>query len=177
MSTIEENLTEIQSRLDGGERDWPEQSLTALIEQMGPAELSDWGADIEMLADKFYPKRRRNLLEIYRKKVGGTGKATTELTRRIPVPAGERLPEPAEILGSASQANFLDVNDHAVSAKIRTLGRIASAVRPGPDSVTAAAHADEYPPFGAQLLQSTSLDLRSFLDDAAAKLRAPEDGR
>ena len=43
--------------------------------------------------------------------------------------------------------------------------------------VTAAAHADEYPAFGAQLLQSTSLDLRSFLDDAAVKLRSPEDGR
>ena len=43
--------------------------------------------------------------------------------------------------------------------------------------VTAAAHADEYPALGAQLLQSTSLDLRSFLDDAVAKLRPPEDGR
>ena len=40
-----------------------------------------------------------------------------------------------------------------------------------------ALHADEYPPFGAQLLQSTSLDLRSFLDGAAAKLHAPEGGR
>ena len=40
-----------------------------------------------------------------------------------------------------------------------------------------ALHADEYPPFGAQLQQSTSLDLRSFLDGAAAKLRAPEGGR
>ena len=54
-----------------------------------------------------------------------------ELTRRIPVPTGGRLPDLAEILSSASQANFLNVNDHAVSVKIRTLGRIASAVRPG----------------------------------------------
>ena len=44
--------------------------------------------------------------------------------------------------------------------------------------VTAAAHAAEYPLFGAQLLQSTSHDLRSFLDDAVAKLRSSEgDGR
>lgn len=43
--------------------------------------------------------------------------------------------------------------------------------------VTAAAHADEYPRFGAQLLQSTSHDLRSFLDGAVKKLRDPEGGR
>ena len=78
MSTIEASLTEIRSRLDGGERDWPEQRLAELIEQMGPAELADWGADIEMLVDKFYKKRRRNLLEIYSARVGGTGKTTTE---------------------------------------------------------------------------------------------------
>ena len=78
MSTIEASLTEIRSRLDSGERDWPEQRLAELIEQMGPAELADWGADIEMLVDKFYRKRRRNLLEIYSARVGGTGKTTTE---------------------------------------------------------------------------------------------------
>ena len=42
---------------------------------------------------------------------------------------------------------------------------------------TAAAHADQYPLFGAELLQSISHDLRSFLDDAVAKLQAPEAGR
>lgn len=47
-------------------------------------------------------------------------------------------------------------------------------VRDACQLVTAAAHADEYPRFGAQLLQATSHDLRSFLDDAAAKLRTPE---
>ncbi len=54
-----------------------------------------------------------------------------ELTRRIPVPTGGHLPDPAEILRSASQANFLHNDGDAVSVKIRTLGRIASAVRPG----------------------------------------------
>ena len=43
--------------------------------------------------------------------------------------------------------------------------------------MTAAAHADEYPRFAAQLLQSTSHDLRSFLDDAVAQLRTPVVGR
>ena len=79
MSTIEASLTEIRSRLDSGERDWPEQRLTELIEQMGPAQLSDWRADIEMLVDKFYPKRRRNLLKIYNDRVGASGEATTEI--------------------------------------------------------------------------------------------------
>ena len=50
-------------------------------------------------------------------------------------------------------------------------------VRAACQLVTAAAHADEYPRFGAQLLQSTSRDLRSFLNGAVKKLRDPEDGR
>lgn len=79
MSTIEASLTEIRSRLDGGERDWPERRLTELIKQIGPADLSDWGADIQMLVDKFYKKRRRNLLKIYQDKVGGAVKTTTEI--------------------------------------------------------------------------------------------------
>ena len=53
------------------------------------------------------------------------------LTRGIPVPTGGRLPDPAEILRSASQANFLRRDGDAVSVNIRILGRIASAVRPG----------------------------------------------
>ena len=75
MPTIEASLTEIQSRLDGAERDWPEQRLTELMEQMGPAELSDWRADIETLIDKFHKKRRRNLLKIYSARVGASGAA------------------------------------------------------------------------------------------------------
>ena len=53
------------------------------------------------------------------------------LTQGIPVPTGGRLPDPAGILRSASQANFLRNDGEVVSVKIRTLGRIASAVRPG----------------------------------------------
>ena len=38
--------------------------------------------------------------------------------------------------------------------------------------VTAAAHSDEYPPFPAVLLKSTSLDIRRFLDAAVTKLQS-----
>ena len=34
--------------------------MTELLEQMGPAELSDWRADIRALIDKFHKKRRKN---------------------------------------------------------------------------------------------------------------------
>jgi hypothetical protein len=53
-----------------------------------------------------------------------------ELTRQVPVPAGERLPDPEELLRSASLANFLERGRDAIAVKIRTLGRIAAAVRP-----------------------------------------------
>jgi K+-sensing histidine kinase KdpD len=49
-------------------------------------------------------------------------------------------------------------------------------VRSACQLVTAAAHADD-PQFGAQLLQSTSHDLRSFLDRTIAKLGTPGVGR
>lgn len=75
MPTIEASLTEIQSRLDGGEAAWPEQALTALIEQMGPAELSDWRADLEMLVHRFHKKRRKHLERIFRERIGANGKA------------------------------------------------------------------------------------------------------
>ena len=81
MHTIEENLTEIQSRMDGGEREWPERRLAELMEQMGPAELLDWRTDIEILVDKFCRKRRRNLLEIYRAKVRPSKDATTGIPK------------------------------------------------------------------------------------------------
>ena len=83
MPTIEASLTEIQSRLDGGERDWPERRLTELMEQMGPAELSNWRTDIEMLVDKFYKKRRRNLLKIYQAKVRPSEDATTGVPKPL----------------------------------------------------------------------------------------------
>ena len=91
MPTIEASLTETQSRLDGGEAAWPEQALTALIEQMGPSER-------HQLARTTHGHYQR----------------------------------------------------------------------------TAAAHADGYPRFGAELLQATSHDLRSFLNDAVARLQIAE---
>ena len=53
-----------------------------------------------------------------------------ELMNKIPVPHGKSLPDHAGILRSASQANFLTYDDRRVAVKIRTLGRIAAAVRP-----------------------------------------------
>ena len=54
----------------------------------------------------------------------------SELMREIPVPQGEPEPDGNEILRSASQANFLSFDDNWVRVRIRTLGRIAAAVRP-----------------------------------------------
>ena len=52
------------------------------------------------------------------------------LTTRIPVPDGGDPPDCSVLLRTASQANFLSYNDHNVGVRIRTLGRIAAAVRP-----------------------------------------------
>lgn len=52
-----------------------------------------------------------------------------DLMRRIPAPGP--LPDPNEILRTASQANFLRYDDDRVKVRVRTLGRLASAVRPG----------------------------------------------
>jgi hypothetical protein len=54
----------------------------------------------------------------------------SELMRRIPVPDGEATPDGNELLRTASQANFLSFDDDWVRVPIRTLGRIAAAVRP-----------------------------------------------
>ena len=86
MSTIEASLTEIQSRLDGPEREWPEQRLTELLEQMGPAELSDWRSDIQALIDKFHKKRRRKLQQLYEARIGASGKGAEERTGNRPDP-------------------------------------------------------------------------------------------
>ena len=50
--------------------------------------------------------------------------------RRIPVPVGEAEPDAADVLRSASLANFLAYDERWVSVKVRTLGRIAAAVQP-----------------------------------------------
>ena len=78
MPTIEASLTEIQSRLDGPEREWPQQRLTELMEQMGSAELSDWRTDIQALIDKFHKKRRKHLQKIYNDRIGPSGGAANE---------------------------------------------------------------------------------------------------
>ena len=65
-----------------------------------------------------------------------------------------------------------------MDARVQWAFYLIVTVRGACQLVTVAAHADEYPAFGAQLLQSTSHDLRSFLDDAVAKLCPLEgDGR
>ena len=68
-------------------------------------------------------------------------------------------------------------NWNQMDARVQWAFCLMVTVRGACQLVTAAAHADEYPRFGAQLLQSTSHDLRSFLDDAVAKLRTPEVAR
>ena len=49
---------------------------------------------------------------------------------RIPIPKGGGPIDSAEILRTASQANFLAHDDRHVRVRVRTLGRIAAAVRP-----------------------------------------------
>lgn len=53
-----------------------------------------------------------------------------EVTNNIPVPKGGRPPDCSVLLRTASQANFLSHDDRYVRIRIRTLGRIASAIRP-----------------------------------------------
>ena len=52
-----------------------------------------------------------------------------DLMTRIPAP-GE-LDDPWEVLRTATQANFLQYNENQVGVKVRTLGRLAAAIRPG----------------------------------------------
>ena len=52
-----------------------------------------------------------------------------DLMERIPAPGP--LPDPNEILRTASEANFLRYDENCVRVRIRTLGRLATAVRPG----------------------------------------------
>ena len=46
------------------------------------------------------------------------------------LPAPGPLPEPNEMLRTATQANFLSYSAETVAVKVRTLGRVAAAVRP-----------------------------------------------
>ena len=53
-----------------------------------------------------------------------------DLVKRIPVPRGGHLPEPSEILRTATRANFLSLDEPHICVRVRTLGRIAAAVQP-----------------------------------------------
>ena len=53
-----------------------------------------------------------------------------ETINRIPIPEGSCPIDSSEILRTASQSNFLAYDDRHVSVRVRTLGRIAAAVRP-----------------------------------------------
>lgn len=77
----------------------------------------------------------------------------------------------------ASLAAVLNRPSNRMDARVQWAFCVIVTVRSACQLVTAAAHADEYPRFRAQLLQSTSHDLRSFLDNAVAKLRPREVGR
>lgn len=94
-----------------------------------------------------------------------------------------------DINGDAVDGNILGTHPSALAAVLNRPPRknasacdlwayyLIVAVRNACQLSTAAAHADQYPLFGAELLQSISHDLRSFLDDAVAKLQTPEVGR
>lgn len=92
---------------------------------------------------------------------------------------GLRIKDDDVARDDASLMAVLNRPSNRMDARVEWAFCLIVTVRGACQLVTAAVHADEYPAFGAQLLQSTSLDLRSFLDDAAAKLRAleGEDGR
>ena len=71
------------------------------------------------------------------REIGGSGTADLSIKRddlanvmeRIPAPGP--LPDANEILRTASQANFLQYDENRVRVRIRTLGRLATAIRPG----------------------------------------------
>ena len=101
------------------------------------------------------------------------GKAPDDVQRTAKaLAAGLHMDDVEE--GSASLAAVLNrPTNRMPDRRIQWAFCLIVAVRGACQLVTAAAHADEYPQFGAQLLQSTSHDLRSFLDDAVRKLRTP----
>ena len=110
----------------------------------------------------------------------------THANRKAP----DDLQRPARALADALQVRGVDVERDDASlaavlnrpsspmdARVQWSFSLIVTVRAACQLMTTAAHADEYPRFGAELLQSTSHDLRSFLDDAVAKLSTPEVGR
>ena len=80
-------------------------------------------------------------------------------------------------MDDAPLAAVLNRPSNRMEARVHWAFCLIVTVRGACQLVTAAAHADEYPRFGAQLLQSTSHDLRLFLDRAVGKLRTSEVGR
>ena len=82
--------------------------------------------------------------------------------------------EAAEVGRDASLAAVLNRPSNPLDERVQWAFSLIVTVRCACQLVTAAAHADEYPRFGAELLQATSHDLRSFLDDAVARLRIAE---
>lgn len=80
----------------------------------------------------------------------------------------------AEVGRDASLAAVLNRPSNPLVGRVQWAFSLIVTVRCACQLVTAAAHADEYPRFGAELLQATSHDLRSFLDDAVARLRIAE---
>ncbi len=70
--------------------------------------------------------------EISRENPGGLSISRSELPNLLDrIPAPGPLPDQHEILRTASQANFLDHDDNRVGVRIRALGRLAAAIRPG----------------------------------------------
>ena len=53
-----------------------------------------------------------------------------DLVQRVPIPEGNIPVDSSEILRTAAHSNFLAYDNHEVRVKVRTLGRIASAVQP-----------------------------------------------
>ncbi len=80
----------------------------------------------------------------------------------------------AEVGRDASLAAVLNRPSSPLIGRVQWAFSLIVTVRCACQLVTAAAHADEYPRFGAELLQATSHDLRSFLDDAVARLQIAE---
>ena len=97
--------------------------------------------------------------------------------------APDRLPQTARALTTA--LNIEHVDEDAVSfaavlnrpsnpiddARVRWTFSVIVTLRSACQLVTAAAHADSYPRFGAELLRSTSLDMCVFLDRVTVKLQ------
>ena len=100
-------------------------------------------------------------------------KSPDELQRTAGALADALQVEDADVeRDDASLAAVLNRPSNPMLARVKWAFALIVTVRAACQLVTAAAHADEYPRFRAQLLQSTSHDLRSSLDVAVAQLRS-----